>query len=130
MVSLAKTPQEIKQDTADMPMVMTGSKPSGPEYPYGCCISLDDETLEKLGLDGDMPAAGEMIRFTAVAKVTCSNIRDEIDSTGATKKCLRVEMQITDMDVASGSPVDEQIKKSAARRERFYGTSEPDGDED
>lgn len=128
MVSLAKTPQEIKQDAADMPVAVASNKISGPEYPYGCCISLEDETLDKLGMGGDMPAAGETIRFTATAKVTCASVRDEIGSDGTTKQCKRVELQITDMDMM-GSPVDDQINKSEARRKRFYGGGEPDGDE-
>src|SRR5216684_4161188 len=116
MVSLAKTPQEMKQDMTDMPTAMPGSKSMGPEYPYGCCISLDDETLEKTGLGGDMPAAGEMIRFQAIAKVTCASVRDEIDAQGNATQCKRVELQITDMDVMSDSPVEEAIAKSEARR--------------
>lgn len=128
MVSLAKTPQEMQKDAADMPMSVASNKVSGPEYPYGCCISLDDETLDKTGLGGDMPAAGETIRFTAMAKVTCASVRDEIGADGTTKQCRRVELQITDMDVM-GSPVEDQIAKSDARRKRFYG-GDDDGDED
>src|SRR5882757_395947 len=128
MVSLAKTPQEMQKDAADMPMSVASNKVSGPEYPYGCCISLDDETLDKTGLGGDIPAAGETIHITAMAKVTCASVRDEIGTDSTTKQCRRVELQITDMDVM-GNPVEDQIAKSDARRKRFYG-GDDDGDED
>lgn len=99
------------------------SAPTGPQYPYGCCISLDDETLKKLGLAGDMPAAGEMIHFCAEAKVTCCTQNDRVNPDGSTESCNRVELQIVRMGVP-GSPDN--------RSERWYGQSndEPDGDED
>ncbi len=124
MVNLARTPEDIKEETASMAMpAVAMSKPSAPEYPYGCCISLDDETLEKMGLDGDLPTAGEMVHFEAMAKVTCSSVRDEVGADGAAKQCRRVELQITNMGMIGAEP--------QPRAKKWYGGSdEPDGDED
>lgn len=119
MVSLAKSTTEAK---ADMPATAVSMPMGGvPEYPYGCCISLDDESLKKLGLDGDMPSVGEMVHFGAIAKVTSASMHQSIDESGAAKECCRIELQITDMGVLSAEP--------EPRASKWYGDGEPDGDE-
>jgi hypothetical protein len=118
MVSLAKSPAEVK---ADMPMAMPAASTSVNEYPYGCCISLDDECLKKLGLDSDMPSVGEMIHFGAIAKVTSASMHQSVDDSGTAKECRRIELQITDMGLLSAEP--------EPRAAKWYGQGEPDGDE-
>jgi hypothetical protein len=110
MVSLAKSPEEIRAG-----MEPIEAMPPAPSYPYGCCISFDDDTISKLGLDGELPAPGDVIEFYASATVTCAS-KDP-----ATGKC-RVELQITDIepDEAEDS-VTEAKERSAGRRQRFYG---------
>lgn len=130
MVNLAKTPADIKEDMAAMPMPAAVGKISGPEYPYGCCISLDDETLEKLGLSGDLPGVGESIHGCFVAKVTSASMNERINADGSKDNCCRIELQITDMGVLSADPTDLAMDQSEARRKRFYGGSDADGDED
>ena len=93
MVSLAKTPAEVKEDMA--PMVASNPMPSAPQYPYGCCISLENETLKKLGLDGDLPAVGDVIEFMSTAKVTSASMNERMDESGKPETCCRVELQIT-----------------------------------
>lgn len=61
------------------------------EYPYGLCICLDNDMIEKLGLDDDVEA-GDGIQFVAYAKVTSSSSND---TAAGTKR--RVEIQITHM---------------------------------
>ena len=120
MVSLAKTPAEVKEDMA--PMVAANPMPTAPQYPYGCCISLENETLQKLGLDGDLPAVGDVIEFMATAKVTSASMNERMDENGKPETCCRVELQITDMDVAeTEDPAEEELERSAMRRQRFYG---------
>jgi hypothetical protein len=103
MVSMAKSPEEMKGDYP-APMSTSEGKISGPKYPYGLCISLDDETLEKLGLDGELPSAGETVQFSAIAKVTSSSDNEMLQDDGSTKRCCRVELQITDMGVPDPDP--------------------------
>jgi hypothetical protein len=122
MVNLARSPEEIKTDMVSIGSPVAGPKPTAPEYPCGCCISLDDECLNKMGLDGDLPEAGEMIHFEAMAKVTCASVRDEVGPDGTSKQCRRVELQITDMGMVGAEP--------QPRAKRWYGGDEPDGDED
>ena len=120
MVSMAKTPEEVQQDMADMPAVAPAGKISGPKYPYGLCLSLDDESLKKLGLDGDLPEVGEVLQFSAIARVTSASMNERENGVGASDMCCRVELQITDMGVPAADAAEEQVERSAARRKRFY----------
>ena len=127
MVNMAKTPEDVKKEIGDLyPSAPAQSTTSA--YPYGLCISLDDETLKKLGLDGDMPTVGESIHGCFVAKVTSVSMNEREKADGSKEQCARVELQITDMGVLSADPTDMAVEQSSARRKRFYG--EPDGDED
>ena len=64
-----------------------------PRYPYGLCIRLDKDSLEKLGITALPKVGGEMmITAKAVVKSTSA-----YDTQGGTD--MSVELQITDMDV-------------------------------
>lgn len=63
------------------------------EYPYGLCISLDDDALEKLGASG--LTVGQEVTFTAKAKVTRTSQHQEEGS----DKETYASWQITDMEV-------------------------------
>ncbi len=72
-----------------------------PSYPYGLCIHLDDDALEKLGLT-EMPAVGTelMVMAKAVVKGTSAHAYDGEQSHRS------VDIQITDLElgpVASAS---------------------------
>lgn len=119
MVNMAKTPEDVKKEVGEFyPAAPAAATTSA--YPYGLCISLEDDTIDKLGMDGEMPGVGEMMQFLAMAKVTSvsQNEREQMD--GSKKMCTRIELQITDMGVI-GNDIDQQMEKSEARRTRFYG---------
>ena len=63
-----------------------------PRYPYGLCISLGKEELEKLGITALPKVGGEMM-ITAKAVVKSTSVYD-IQGEG---QDMRVELQITDM---------------------------------
>ena len=65
-----------------------------PRYPYGLCISLGKEDLEKLGITALPKVGGEMM-ITAKAVVKSTSAYD----TQGQGQDMRVELQITDMDV-------------------------------
>ena len=124
MVDLAKSPAEVTDDMKAMGNIAAAveTKPSVPEYPYGCCISLDDDVLEKLGLAGDMPSAGEMIHLCAVAKVTNASMSERIDSEGNKQSCSRIELQIIQMGVPGAD--------GESRPAKWYDRhAEPDADD-
>jgi len=72
-----------------------------PEYPYGLCINLDRESLEKLGITA-LPAVGDQLQLTAL--VTVQSVSEyERQEEG---KSRDVSLQITDMalDKPTGEP--------------------------
>jgi hypothetical protein len=76
-----------------------GSEPverDAPKYPYGLEISLNHESMTKLGLDKAPPMVGQFMTLTATVKVT--SCRAEEEREGGTR--LSTELQITDMEIA------------------------------
>ena len=95
MVDMAKTPVEIKEEKAEMAVpAMEGDMP---KYPWGLCISLDNESLDKLGADADCEV-GDLVHIMAMAKVTSVS---QNETTEGTNK--RVELQIVQMSVEDES---------------------------
>jgi hypothetical protein len=83
-----------------------------PKYPYGLCIYLDDETLEKLGLT-QLPKVGTTLQLMAMVKVTGTRsheIQTEKESGEPEENTSSsVDMQITAMELSAG-----QTQQSAA----------------
>jgi hypothetical protein len=89
MIDMAKTPAEVNEAVKSMSAPVSATVNDMPVYPYGLCISLEEDELEKLKLDG-VCEAGDMIHIAAMAKVTSISQRD---TEGGVKR--RVELQIT-----------------------------------
>ena len=86
MTDMAKTPDEVKEDM-DGPMA---APVSVNRYPYGLCLSLDQDDLAKLDMPLDAEV-GDMIHVMAFARVTSVSKQELADG-----KCnCRVELQIT-----------------------------------
>ncbi len=123
MVDMARSPEAVK---ADAPCTLGDKPPKGPLYPWGLCISLETETLAKLGLDGEMPSVGEMIHLCAMAKVTSVSENEMEDSNGGKTTNRRVELQITHLATENEDQENAEIEaaeeKTAQRRSRFYGS--------
>ena len=84
MADMAKTPEEVKEDSEPMAPVSVN------RYPYGLCLSLDQDDLEKLSMPLDAEV-GDMIHVMAFARVTSVSKQELADG-----KCnCRVELQIT-----------------------------------
>ncbi len=73
-----------------------------PRYPWGLSLTLDNEGLEKLGLD-DLPEVGATMTLTARVAVTACSMNQ---SEGGDER-RSVSLQITDMALDAGK------KKSA-----------------
>lgn len=79
------------------------------DYPWGLCISLDNETLNKLGVT--TPPVGGVVTITANAIVKSTSERQDDDGT-----YRRAELQITDMALG---PASGEAPKTAAQT--LYG---------
>lgn len=71
-------------------------------YPYGLCIYLDDDSLEKLGLQGEyLPKLDQVMELKIKVQVTSINsmkVRDEDESS--------CSLQITEMEVVEAESKD------------------------
>ncbi len=88
MVDMRRTPEESDKNTEGL-----GPQSSPNAYPYGLCICLTHEELEKLDLDSTCEV-GDMVHLHALAKVTSFSKRE----TDVGEDC-RVELQIMFMSV-------------------------------
>lgn len=88
-VDMAKTPEEMKEDKEEMTV---GNYPQS-IYPYGLCISLDNDALEKLDLSTDVDA-GDQVHFQCIGKVTSVSKRETDKGSEA-----RIEIQITHLSL-------------------------------
>ncbi|MEC4595460.1 capsid staple protein [Burkholderia vietnamiensis] len=70
----------------------------GPDYPYGLCLNLGGDEMEKLGIK-DLPAVGGEMSLTAKVKVT-SVSSYETDGGGGSKS---ISLQITEMALDDGN---------------------------
>lgn len=67
--------------------------PSPPTYPYGLCISLCNDELEKLGLNYEDLCTGDMLDLRCLASVTAKSSHDNGDGENQ-----RIELQIQFME--------------------------------
>lgn len=108
MISMAKTPAEIDKELAPLNMPAP-TRHDVAEFPYGLCISLCNDELDKLAI-GEMPDIGDTIHLCCLCKVTSMSTSERAD--GAPQR--RVELQITDM--ACESEDDENAAMSSEQR--------------
>lgn len=88
------------------------SKMDAPEYPYGLCLHLEKEEIEKLGLG--TPKAGSKLMFHAMVEVKSVTVSDRADDKGYKS----MELQITDMEMAKGGDMNnEDVAKSLYGKE-------------
>jgi len=126
MVDMAKSPAEIKKDMPSM--VSPSYKAAVPSYPYGLCISLNEDDLAKLGMDDcQLPSIGDMIHLAAMAKVTSVSENQTTAEDGAVKKCCRIELQITHLATENEDEETARDEATEQRRGRFYGSVDGDG---
>lgn len=69
---------------------------TGPEYPWGLCIRLEDKSLEALGIT-KLPSVGDELLVTAKVKVTSVRESEYQREGGQAEVDRCVELQITDM---------------------------------
>lgn len=80
-------------------------------YPYGLCISLDEESLSKLGVE-KLPQIGTKVLL--MAKATVESVEARATQEG---KYRNMRLQITDLELSDAKP-----EKSAV--ETMYGNGD------
>lgn len=122
LIDLAKTPEEAK---AEIDLYKSGptavSNQKTPVYPYGLCLSLNNDSLKKMGLDGDLPDVGDIVHFCAEARVTSASTTEEEDEKGVKTPNVRVELQITKMGVPEADAAAASAEEAKERQGRWYG---------
>lgn len=88
LINMENTPEEAKE-------MVSSSPGDAPKYPWGLALSLNDESLTKLGID-NLPGVGTEVMIVAKASVTSVSQR-QTENEGS-KSCL--DLQITEMQVS------------------------------
>jgi len=89
LTSMELSKKEKKEQ--NVPSVANSS--SGPDYPYGLTIELEDNALEKLGIK-KLPATGGTVTIEAKATVRSTSVRAEDG-----KERRSMSLQITDLSI-------------------------------
>ena len=103
MINMKLSDQSYKEQ----PSVVAYDKP---QYPYGLEISLDNDSLKKLGID-ELPEVGSILMIKAKVIVKSTSENESLNYGENYCMCL----QITDMEIGEG-------KSSAAKK--LYGDKE------
>lgn len=107
LVDMRKTPAEKAEDTMCMPSGCIN------EYPYGLCVSLGDEELNKLEADYSDLTVGDIIDMRSMARVT-SISKNETESGERT----RIELQIVMLGIENESTEADDEPRSRLRKNR------------
>lgn len=90
LINMTLTQDEAKQENE--------VNPDPPKYPWGLCLTLNDDSLDKLGMD-KLPEIGTKMRLVAMVEVTGVSASTY---QGAEEKRSSVDLQVTDMSIDDG----------------------------
>lgn len=85
--------------------------PGPPTYPYGLCISLCDNELEKLNLDDQDVSVGDMLHLHCLAEVTSVSKNDSMNFGPS----CRIELQIKFISAEDEEKENEEAEKPLSR---------------
>lgn len=106
LINMQQSAEEAKEYTQP-------SVEDAPKYPWGLCITLNDDSLEKLGVK-TLP--GVDTEVTIVAKAVVTSVRENQTQGGESEASM--DLQITDMQV---SGLDTDLMSKTA--DMLYGKS-------
>ena len=87
----------MKMSTEEAKEEMQPTAADAPEYPWGLSITLNDDSLEKLGMLKSLPAVNTKMVLTA--EVVVSSVRSYQTQAGEDESSI--DLQITDMKLAN-----------------------------
>lgn len=116
LVDMVESPDEQRKLISGMALPMEDNKP---RYPYGLSLNLNEDSLEKLGIE-TLPEVGSTIHLKALAKVT-SVSKDATDEKESSRVCL----QITHLAFEEEDEEEETEEAPPGRTKRaLYGEEE------
>lgn len=93
-VDMKLTKDELNDRESPTPL-STSKGTKGPKYPWGLTLRLDDSSLKKLGMDGELPEVGELCQIIGVGRVVSVSQRE-----GPHDSRRDVEIQIERLNLA------------------------------
>jgi hypothetical protein len=99
----------MKMSKSESSGAVEPSAPSGPRYPYGLQLSLDNESLDKLGLT--LPDVGDKLMLVASVEVTSVSQSEEGSSEDKAKVRRHASMQIVAMALSDAETGSDAAKK-------------------
>lgn len=109
MKSMAMSQKDRKKYSE--PKMASSSK--GPRYPWGLEISLDDDSLKKLGIDVSEMSSGAEVVLQGKAKIASISTNDNDG-----KKRSSLGLQITHMDLSVGGSFEDAFKARVAKEKK------------
>lgn len=110
-VDLSYTKKELKDRNGPVEATATPGKSSEPKYPWGLEIRLDETSLKKLGMDGDLPEVGELCQVTGIGRIVSVSQRE---SEGSSSKEVAIQIERMNLEVKEESDAAEAAEGDAA----------------
>lgn len=104
--------KDMRMSSEEKSEMMT---PSAPDYPYGLCISLSEDEIDKLGIDFSGVEPGTLLDIDVMAKVTSKSENDNGDGPQR-----RLELQIIMMDVENEDNEDKPSRSGKEIVSKLY----------
>jgi hypothetical protein len=117
LIDLAYTKAELKEEAKEMRVGLSG-EPS--KYPWGLCIRLEKEELDKLGIK-QLPGVGDeyhMTIITTVTEVSQSAGMDRDDSA-----CVALQITMASVDMHETAKEEKAEGKQTPAKEAAEGKS-------
>lgn len=109
MISMEMTAEERAENS---PVISGTTQYDGPKYPYGLCLSLGEDELNKLEVDFESLEVGETYHLFIMAKVTAKSASERESG----EPCKRVELQVTHMGAESEDKENEEAVEPLRKR--------------
>lgn len=119
-VDMALSKAELKEKNTGMMPTIAGGASKGPKYPWGLELRLEESSLKKLGMDGELPEVGELCQIVGVGRVISVSQRESADNSSKT-----VEIQIEKLNLAvqeNPDEADDAAFEAGAKKGRSRGS--------
>lgn len=93
MVSMKRSASDMRGDK----MMNAPMEATAPDYPYGLCIHMDKDELDKLGIT-ELPKIGTEMMFECKVKVTRVS-QSASEAANGSDEYTSVDFQITDIGI-------------------------------